>query len=265
MREYSSADLKYKSYLSKYFRIPASFALEQYMKISLNKYDLIFVVTPEIVDVVKQKWKISQTYLLINCPRVNADFHLSYDEYVKRGNVLCYFGTIYSTSRQENILIALEKINNVKYLVAGIFGVDADYIVSLPNWSKVQFINGFKRNQLSEILAQCSMSNVLRDDSKSGTPNGSLGVLKFFESMEAGLPIICSDVPVNRSIIDQYLCGICTNVNDPEAIQETISYLINNKKQAYEMGQNGRKAIIEKYNWDNQFSIYFDNINNLWN
>lgn len=263
MREYSSADLRHKAYLNRFLRVPASWALEAFMKYGFRRFDAIFSVTPELVDVVRLKWKIPHSYLLTNFPIVNLDFSLSLEEYLLRGDVVVYFGTIYSTSRQEKVFSALEKMPEVHYLLAGIMGVDAGYISELPYWSRVEFINGFSRNKLPEILARASISNVLRDDSVSGTPNGSLGVLKIFESMEAGLPIICSDVPVNRSILDEYPCGLAVNANDEDAIFAALRYLVDNKEQAYKMGQEGRRAVLEKYNWENQFKTYFDVISTL--
>ena len=44
-------------------------------------------------------------------------------------------------------------------------------------------------------------SNTLRDFSRTGSPNGSFGVLKIFESMEAGLPVLLSDVKCYREIV----------------------------------------------------------------
>jgi glycosyltransferase involved in cell wall biosynthesis len=263
MREYSSADLRHKAYMNRFLRVPASWALEAFMKHGFRRFDAIFSVTPELVEVVKSKWKIAHSYLLTNFPRVDARFSLSFKEYLERGDVMVYFGTIYSTSRQETMFAALEKMPEVQYLVAGILGVDAEYITELPYWNRVEFINGFRRERLPEILARASISNVLRDDSVSGTPNGSLGVLKIFESMEAGLPILCSDVPVNKGILDDYPCGLAVDANDPEAVYKALRYLVDNKEKAYEMGQEGRRAVVEKYNWENQFKTYIDVIQTL--
>jgi len=74
--------------------------------------------------------------------------------------------------------------------------------------------------------------------------------------MEAGLPIICTDFDLWKEIIDKYNCGIYVQPNDIEGIKNAICYLINNKKEAYEMGQNGRKAVLLEYNWETQEKEY---------
>jgi glycosyltransferase involved in cell wall biosynthesis len=37
---------------------------------------------------------------------------------------------------------------------------------------------------------------------------------------------------------------------NPNEIGDAINYILNNPKEAKIMGQNGRKMVIEKYNWD---------------
>lgn len=263
MREYSSADLRFKTYVPAWLRLPGSWLLERYMRSALRKYQAVFSVTPELVDVVEKKWGIAMSYLLANFPMVDTDFKLSKEDYLKRDNVLAYIGTIYDTSRQEVVFQALEALPEVSYLMAGILGSGAHYVTELPYWRNVKFIDGFKRQELSRIFALCTMSNVLRDDAASGTPNGSLGVIKLFESMEAALPILCSDVPVNRALVEEYRCGICVNPNRVDQVEDALRYLLENKEVAYEMGQNGRRAVLEKYNWESQFRLYEDVIGNL--
>jgi len=73
--------------------------------------------------------------------------------------------------------------------------------------------------------------------------------VKMFEYMSAGLPVIASDFNSWREIIEGNNCGICVNPLDPKEIADAIKYIINNPKEAKQMGENGKKAILEKYNW----------------
>ena len=107
------------------------------------------------------------------------------------------------------------------------------------------------------------MSNVLRDFSKTHYHNGNIGIIKIFESMEAGLPLICSDVPVYRRIWEEYKFGMLVDPTNPDQIADAINYLIENKEEAYKMGQEGRRAVIEKYNCDVVSKEYAEIINSL--
>ena len=72
---------------------------------------------------------------------------------------------------------------------------------------------------------------------------------KFFEYMNAGLPIICSNFPVWEKFMETYQCGIAVDPYDDEAIRKAISYLKNNPEEAKRMGENGKKAVAEELNW----------------
>ncbi|GAB3058559.1 glycosyltransferase [Virgibacillus ainsalahensis] len=75
---------------------------------------------------------------------------------------------------------------------------------------------------------------------------------KFFEYMNAGLPIICSDFPVWKDFVNHYQCGIAVDPNDDDAIKEAFTYLRNNPEEAKQMGENGKKAVMEDLNWHTQ-------------
>jgi glycosyltransferase involved in cell wall biosynthesis len=72
----------------------------------------------------------------------------------------------------------------------------------------------------------------------------------MFESMEAGLPLICPDVPVYREIWNNYKFGMLVDPTNVKQIEEAIRYLVEHKEEAYQMGQAGRRAVIERYSWD---------------
>lgn len=73
--------------------------------------------------------------------------------------------------------------------------------------------------------------------------------IKMFEYMAAGIPVIASDIPFWREIIEGNGCGICVDPLDPKAIAAAIDYLILNPEPARRMGEHGKKAVAAKYNW----------------
>ena len=75
---------------------------------------------------------------------------------------------------------------------------------------------------------------------------------KFFEYMNVGLPIICSNFPLWKEFIETYQCGIAVDPYNETEINEAIEYLRNNQEEAKVMGQNGRKAVIEELNWNSE-------------
>jgi glycosyltransferase involved in cell wall biosynthesis len=75
---------------------------------------------------------------------------------------------------------------------------------------------------------------------------------KLFEYMSLGIPVIASNFPLWREIIESNNCGICVNPLNPEEISEAIDKLASNPDLAAKMGRNGRRAVEERYNWRNE-------------
>jgi len=73
--------------------------------------------------------------------------------------------------------------------------------------------------------------------------------VKMFEYMAAGIPVIASDFPMWREIVLGNQCGLCVNPMDPAAIANAIDFLVQHPDEARQMGENGRRAVHERYNW----------------
>lgn len=241
-------------------------ALEKYFRYAMKRYDAVFNCMPEMSDYIRKVMPCKQFEDLPNYPVVNKDFSLSFEKYSKRENIISYFGTIYSISCQEEFLSAIKDIPNVKYLLAGV--IQDSYktkLMAMPGWKKVTFKNGFTRQELPGIINCSVIGNVMKDFSKTETPAGSYSIIKIFESMEAAIPVILAKVPLYEELVDEYHCGICVDPHNVEEVKNAILYLLNNKKEAYEMGQNGRRAVIERFSWDSQEKKYLKVIDLLTN
>ncbi len=72
---------------------------------------------------------------------------------------------------------------------------------------------------------------------------------KLFDYMLVGLPVVASDFPLYKEIVDGNRCGLTVDPSSPKEIARAIKYLIEHTKEGRKMGENGRKAILRKYNW----------------
>jgi glycosyltransferase involved in cell wall biosynthesis len=79
--------------------------------------------------------------------------------------------------------------------------------------------------------------------------NVNAGPTKLFEYMACGLPVVASNFPMWREVIEDNDCGLCVDPNDPMAIARALEYLADHPERREEMGRNGRQAVERQYNW----------------
>jgi glycosyltransferase involved in cell wall biosynthesis len=75
---------------------------------------------------------------------------------------------------------------------------------------------------------------------------------KFFEYMAAGLPVLCSDFPVWRRLIEEADAGICVDSKDPQAVRAAIDVLSSDRASWERMSANGKAAVRDRYNWESE-------------
>ena len=72
---------------------------------------------------------------------------------------------------------------------------------------------------------------------------------KLFEYMAAGLPVVASDVPLWRRIVEGTGCGLLVDPLDPAAIAAACARLLADEALAAQMGAAGREAALARFAW----------------
>ena len=84
---------------------------------------------------------------------------------------------------------------------------------------------------------------------------------KIFEYMICEIPVVASDFSYWREILEdsEYgQCGICVDLEDPKSLAKAVTYLMENEDDAIQMGLNGRRAVLERFNWENETQKLLD-------
>lgn len=81
---------------------------------------------------------------------------------------------------------------------------------------------------------------------------------KLFEYMALGLPVVTSDFPLYQQVVETHACGFCLSPFDADALAEKLQWLIENPAQRHLMGEKGRKAVKNKYNWTSEERILLE-------
>ena len=177
-----------------------------------------------------------------------------------RRDSACYVGGIDAIRGIREAVQAIGKTRTT-LLLAGTFTSEAlrSEVMQYAGWSKVKEYGYVNREAVAGIMARsfCGLVTLHR------VPNFlNSRPIKMFEYMSAGVPVIASDFPLWREIVEENQCGICVDQNDPEAIASAISHFHDNPDEVVRMGNNGRRAVEEKYRWDREatklLSLYQD-------
>jgi glycosyltransferase involved in cell wall biosynthesis len=72
---------------------------------------------------------------------------------------------------------------------------------------------------------------------------------KMFEYMVLGMPVVVSDFPLYRDIVERYRCGFCVDPSNPGQLAEALLYLSRHAQEAAAMGARGREAVRNDLNW----------------
>ena len=241
--------IKDKQWIPALIRNIISKVYEGYEKSSVNRYDAVISVTPHIVE--RFKAINPNAVMITNYPNIDIS-----EEIVRNpASAIGFAGGITEQYQHHNILKAIEDIDGLRYILAG--SVTNKYLNRLKSfsaWQKVEYLGRIPHNQVKDLYMKSLMGVAIHKSTQLGR-EGSLGIIKLFEFMEAKLPVICSDYTLWQEVIDEYKCGICVDPNNIEEIKNAIEYIINNPEEARNMGENGRRAVIEKYNWGAQEAL----------
>lgn len=169
-------------------------------------------------------------------------------ERVARERSVCYVGGLMRTRGLLQMVRAVALLPGVRLVLCGRFE-DAAFEAELraePGWAQVQWLGQVGREQVRDVLARASAGLVTLLPMPSyldALP------IKMFEYMSAELPVVASDFPLWRDIVERAGCGACVNPADPRAIAAALRGYVDDAARADAHGRAGRAAVLSSYNW----------------
>ncbi len=252
-----SQQILYKTWIPKILRKIVASIYNKYEKSQAKKFDALITVTPKFVERLKKV--NSNTVMITNYPILKEK---TVNEKYKQKKAICFAGGIGPQWNHKNIIKAIESIDNIEYILAG--NGSLEYIESLKKlegWSKVRYLGRIPHEIVKEIYSESIVGMTLLSNDTQVGDEGTLGNTKIFEYMESGLPVICSNNKLWSEIVKKHECGIAINPSDIDEIREAILYFKNDQKATIKMGNNGRNAVENVFNWKTQekvlIGVYF--------
>lgn len=83
----------------------------------------------------------------------------------------------------------------------------------------------------------------------------SFGV-SAIEAMACGLPCVTSDAPGLAEVMEDGITGFIVPAGSSQKLAEKLNVLIEDEALRKSMGLNGRKRVLEYYDWKNNFLTY---------
>ena len=244
-----------KPYLKSWMKPLLSKFIEWQENKAAKQFDYILTATSHIRE---RFLKINKNSIDINNYPIIGEFDNSSIKWEEKNNQVCYIGGLTEVRGVKEMVSSLE-YNNIKLVLGGTFYHSSleEEMKSNKHWDKVEYLGFLDRAQIAEVFQK----------SKAGlvTLHPIINYIealpvKMFEYMMAGIPVITSDIPLWKNIVELNNCGIAVNPLNPKDISDAVKYIINNPEEAEQMGKNGIKAVNEKYNWgieeEKLFNVY---------
>jgi len=242
-----------KEWIAPFLRRPVSVLVDLVEMYACQKLDAIVAATDSIAHrfksvhpnvVLVRNFPMLQEFPLLveDSDLFNSSTDIDYD--------LCYIGVLSFQRGLGEMVNAARKLN-LRLVLAGPFSTQQEqqYVENLSADSSVDYLGILSRPDVAQLLRRSRIGMTVLNAS----PNHMEAYpTKLFEYMAAGLPVIASDFPLWRDIVERNCCGICVDPQSLQSLESAIKTILGDEKKAQLMGSNGRQLVQQKFSWNTE-------------
>ena len=215
-------------------------------RFSVKFFVRIVVATSDIA----KRFPKTKTIIIRNLPVLKLVDNASPINYKKNKPILIYAGSLTKIRGIKEIIHAMEFLNGKAELWL------------LGNWESEGFrkecenLKGWKH---TKYLGIKKLDNVYNYEK-----NADIGLhvvyaierhliglpTKIFEYMSCSIPVVMTESPYWIKLFGKN--ALFVNPTNPRKIAKAIEYLIEHPEISRKMGENGKKLILDKYNWEKE-------------
>jgi glycosyltransferase involved in cell wall biosynthesis len=239
-----------KTWIRPRLRAPVARAVDFFERLGARLFDGIIVANPPH----RRRFPQSKTEVVRNLPVLEEFVEDKPIPYSSRASAIAYVGDLTHVRGAKEMIHAIALMPDeleARLWLAGRFsdpGLEAA-CRALPGWSRVDFLGWQSRPEVAALLGRARVGLVLLQPVPHYQSNYPV---KLFEYMAAGLPVVASDLPNCRQVVEDTGCGLVVDPLDTAAIAKAVQWLLENPSEAEEMGRRGRRAVEERHNWNSE-------------
>jgi glycosyltransferase involved in cell wall biosynthesis len=247
-----------KDWINPVLRRPLSMTMVAVETVAGRLFDGIIAVTPTIAA----RFPPAKTITLCNYPMLEEFSAAAGPPYSERAYQVCYVGGLSEVRGLFDMVAAAGLIHGGApqcLQLAGQFesGDEEKQSQAKPGWTRVDYRGWLDRPGIARLMANARAGLVVLHPNRCFI---DCYPIKMFEYMAAGLPVVASDFPVFREILDDGACGLLVPAADPPALARAIEWVFAHPDEAKAMGEQGRRRVERLYTWEAErkklFALY---------
>lgn len=233
-----------RSWVPSLLKRPLAYLFDKFERMAARRFHANVVVVPSL----QERFKGANTVLVRNFPPLSPDRQRRPFDGTHPLRLI-YVGSLTEVRGIVTIIEALSRVKvQAELMLLGRFHSDLfrQRVEEQMKGRPVKYLGVVPLEQVPDHLAFADIGLCCLWP----TPNHEHSLAtKLFEYMAARLPIIASDFPLWREMIQDAGCGLCVDPQDPVAIARAVDELAQAPSRRQLMGEKGRSLFEKEYNW----------------
>jgi glycosyltransferase involved in cell wall biosynthesis len=231
---------------------------------SMPRADKVIVVTSRLKEVLQEDFGVPDDKVVVIPNGANINLFRPTDTAEARSALgldqsnyyVCFVGNLVVWLGIDNLIrsvgLVIKRCPQTSFLIIGDGSIKQELrelADQLNVGDKVIFTGMVSHSKIPLYLNASDLCVVpaaenFRNNRTGGSP------LKLYEYMACGKPVVVGNIPGVREMVEESRFGIVVDSTDKVAMSRAIVTLLTDAQLRKEMGERGRKAVVEKYSWE---------------
>lgn len=165
--------------------------------------------------------------------------------------IVGFCGSLYEGRGIEELLWNAEHLKRLFFLVVGGRPHEVDHYRNLSNeknLDNIRFVGHVPQDQVPPYLMAC---DILLMPYTNASAHDFMSPMKMFDYLATGRPIVATDFPVVREILEDKKNAVLVQPDSATALADGILWLLDHPDQASQIGNQARED-ARYYSWENR-------------